>query len=281
MDIQEFVEFNKSKYETATLGRYVREIEAFKSVFDASTITYQGVQEYFNLVPKTVASVVKAALVAYFNFLIIKGIRQDNPVKSITLQPQSNEVKHHLLLSTEELDMMLEEREERYEILKWRNLFLLSLIRYQALTNSDLLNLEMDAIQEDKLVVRANGKLNGYIYELRPKQIIYWLKYEAVKNKICKNDSKKVFLNKRGFPITGDGITSIVETLKPLYPNVRIHNKILRQSVIVEYAKKTDDLLATQQFARHRWSSTTAKYFSQITDDLRNEVEKLHPFNVM
>lgn len=288
--IEEFTQYAKEFYTPQTFTRYKREVEEFNKKRNAITATYEDVQDYFKGIKSTVGHVVKSALQAYFDFLVNTNKRIDNPLKLIEISRQRKDIQHNLLLSSEELDLLLRPREERYSALKWRNLFMLSLIRYQGLTNLDIIELKLsdiklDEYEEDEIIIKPKTGLNGKTYALQGRQARYWEKYEEVrKNELLKGDvdrTDKVFLNKRGYPITNDGVSAIVNTLKPLFPYKKVNLKVLRSSVIAEKARETNDIISTQNFARHKWSSTTMKYFDIATEDLRNEVEKLHPFKKM
>ena len=282
---EEYKEYYKSKLDHETIKSYLRLIEAFCVVFNPVEATYEDLTQYFLEVKKTVATTVKCGLSSYFKFLCIKGYRVDDPTGLMDIDSGSKDVDLTALLSKQELDTILPYREnekERYQDLKWRNLFLLSLVRYQGLSNKDLMALEIDDIIDDSEVeIGAKKRLMGNRYELVGKQVAYWMKYKAVRERIISEDTNKVFLNKRGFVLSKDGITTVFEAIKPLFPTKIIHNETLRQAVIFEKAKDTEDLRGTQKFARHKWSSTTAKYFNFLSDELKDEVEELHPFNFM
>lgn len=283
--LEDYKNHARSVYADQTLNRYERDVKAFLEVHNPLTVTYNDIQVYFshmvNVLSKGSVNATKAALISFFDFLVNNNKRVDNPVKLLKTQTSNRRIDHDLLLDTNELDVLLQEREERYEVLKWRNKFIVSLIRYQALNNADLLNLKISDINEDEIQIKGRKGLFKRSLKLNAKQMLYWLKYEAVREKTLKETTDQLFINKLGQAMTGDGITSIVDTLKPLFPYKKINLKVLRASVIAEKLKESKDVIVTQKFAGHKWSSTTALYSNPITEELRLEVENLHPFKKM
>ena len=55
--------------------------------------------------------------------------------------------------------------------------------------------------------------------------------------------------------------------------------KQLRASVITFWLK-SNGLRKTQYLAGHKWISSTEDYLPNNLDDLANDINKLHPFNV-
>ena len=284
MLIQEFSEYQLSDSKPSTVKRYLNQINLFLLIYSPVKAQYSDLEEYFGELAEQYSpqhlTVVKSSLIAYFNFLILQGERVDNPAKNIELKKVNRDVKHHLLLSTEELDMLLEERKERYQALKWRNKLLISLVRYQGLTNADLLQLTVDDIKGGELRIDAHSGMNGNTFKLEPIQIEYFYEWKSVRAEIAQKGVTKLFLNKRGYDITGDGITSVIDTLKPLFPEKRINNEVIRGSVIAEHLDKSKDVLASQKFARHKWASTTMKYRNEM-EGYSKVIQEKHPYNFM
>ena len=124
----------------ATIKRYNNEVENLEQFADPITCNYDTLLAYFAVVAKNgytngTVAVIKASIESFFDYLIREEKRIDNPARLIQLGKTNRQVKFHELLTTEELDSILIDRTERYSLLKWRNLLILSMVRYQALTN--------------------------------------------------------------------------------------------------------------------------------------------------
>ncbi len=282
---KEFINSQIDHLKASTIKRYKKEVELFNAYYNPLKADFSTLADYFEeLAKKNYTSqyliTVRAALLKYFHFLVSEELRIDNPVSNIQFKKSNKEVNHNELLSTEELNLILEDRKERYKVLKWRNKLLLSFIRYQALSNSDLLCLTIDHIKNGELKIDAHSELNSNTFKLEAIQMEYFYEWKAVRSSIAQKGVSKLFLNKIGLDITSDGITSIIDTLKRLFPNKKINNKVLRASVIAEHLQKGNDLLATQKFARHKWASTTMKYKNEL-NSYSETIQAKHPYNFM
>lgn len=88
----------------------------------------------------------------------------------------------------------------------------------------------------------------------------------------------KLILNKLGKPISNDGISSVIEPLKNLYPDRKLSPQSIRMSVIMNWLnEKKLTLEQVQQLAGHKWPGTTEKYIKVDANAERELINKFFP----
>lgn len=147
------------KYHTPqTVESYEREIIQYISkvgAHKALNAKYSDLMDYIGYLrkeyenPKTVKRCL-ASIKKYYNYLVIKGIRKDNPSKYLYLKDKENRaVQLQDLFKQEELEQLLEVRES-YSILKNRNRLIMSLLIYQGLNSEEIIKLKLEDIDLEK-----------------------------------------------------------------------------------------------------------------------------------
>ena len=208
------------------------------------------------------------------------GLRQDHPAKSIRLRDKrSRDIQLQDLFKPEELELLLD-RKERYPILKHRNQIIISLLIYQALTNGDITNLPLDAInlEAGTIHIKSGRRTNGRVLKLTSQQVFWLMNYlQNDRPKLIKTDTQKLIISKLGTEENGEGIGYIIETCRHLFPDRKLNAKTIRQSVITNLLKEGKDLRLVQAFAGHKYPSATEKYKQTHIEHLKQQVLKYHP----
>jgi site-specific recombinase XerD len=220
-----------------------------------------------------------SAIKKYYDYLIITGQRSDHPCKKLNIKRNSNQaIQTQDLFSSEELQLLLQ-RENRYWFLESRNQVLLGLLIYQGLSSDEIARLELKDIDLDNgtIYVKASKNLNRRTLELKPKQILPLSKYiDEVRPKMLMVKTDILILNKLGKPISVDGIHSIFDQLKDLFPDRKLNPQTIRMSVICNWLNERKlSLEQTQELAGHKWIGTTQNY---IKSDAKNERELINRF---
>lgn len=286
----EFKQYLAERTAQATTNRYMREIDPFflsleKKNIDPKKATYSQVMDYIGERRKHYKNKLSLgctvhALKHYYGFLVAKGIRKDNPAKSIRLRDKQNrDIQLQDLFKTEELELILD-RKERYLILKNRNLIILSLLIYQGLTNGDIKNLELKNLnlEQGTIYIKSTRKTNERTLKLHSKQLFWIMNYlNADRPKLLKTESEKLIISSRGTAETGEGIHYVVETSKHHFPERNLNPQTIRQSVITNLLKQGKDLRLVQAFAGHKYPSTTEAYRQTQVEELKNQILKFHP----
>ncbi len=276
----------KNKLSKGTADRYEREISHYiQSVEHPTTAGIQEITEYLRIRRKDYKNpqtlqVILCAIKQYYYYLIHTNQRVGHPCKYLHLKDRkSKDVQLQELFTTEELELLLN-REERYQLLKYKNKIIISLLIYQGLTSGEIVNLKLHQIDLDKAEIKliSSNRLNGRTLKLRANQIMWFYKYiNEDRPKLKRFETDRLIVGKLGTPETTEGIAYLIETLKPLFLDRNLNPKTIRQSVIANLLKKGNDIRLIQVFAGHKYASTTEKYKQSHTEELRAEVLKHHP----
>ena len=279
-----FEEFLHERNAPSTVRRYLREINIFfSSVAYPETASYSDIMNYLGELRKQERTDIKVSLSAikkYYSYLVNTETRNNNPAISIRLRDKrSRDIQLQDFFTTTELEDLLQ-RKERYPILKNRNKIILSLLIYQALTNGEIRQLALNDInlEEGTISITPGRKTNGRTLKLKAKQIFWLMTYlKEDREQLLKTTSDKLIISKHGTAESGEGITYLIETLKPLFPEKKLTPQTIRQSVITNLLKEGKDLRLVQAFAGHKYPSTTEQYKQTAVEELKNEILKYHP----
>ena len=275
-------------YSPDTAKAYKREIEIYLSNYPAAEkANYKDLTNYIGLLrnryskASTISRIV-SSLKVYYDYLCSEGIRNDNPTKAIKLRDkQSRDIQLQDLFTTEELEILLN-RKERYTNLDYRNKVLSSLLIYQALHPREIENLLIENINLDggSIYIKPTYKTNSRTLQLKPNQILLFHQYitEIRVNLLNGNASNCLLIGIRGGAMSGEDITKhIKRSFAALYPNRKVNAQTIRQSVIANLLKQGHDLSLVQNFAGHKYPSTTEKYKQSEIETLQAAVNKYHP----
>ena len=288
-----FESYLKKHHASSTARRYKDEVARFKVYLErqqkeSHQARYRDIVKYISELRKRYANpqTIRCSLHAvqkYYSYQIEKGLRTDNPAKSIRLRDgRTKQIQLQDLFSEEELESLLE-RKERYGINKNRNQLIIGLLIYQGLRREELVNLKLEDIdlEQAALHIKASRKTNGRSLKLQAKQLFALYKYiHEDRPKLLKLQNQPTFyllINQRGKLENGEGITYLIESQKHRFKDRKLSAKTIRQSVIANRLRSGYDLREVQVFAGHRYVSSTEKYRVDEEEALKKEVLKYHP----
>ena len=282
----ELTTYLQDKFTPATAKRYERDILQFVDQMEApqtatqlEITTYIGAQRNRYKNPKTL-QVVLSAIKQYYQFLIDQKYIKIHPCKFLKLKDKlSKDIQLQDLFTAEELEILLD-RKERYEDLKYRNKVILSLLIYQGITTGEITRIQLHHIDLDKAEIRIlpSPMLNGRTLKLQAKQVMWFYKYIHIdRDKLLKKSSEILLINKVGNPETGEQISYLVSTFKPLFKDRNLNPRTIRQSVITHLLDQGKDIRLVQVFAGHKYPSATEKYKQSEVGELKNQILKYHP----
>ncbi|CAG5081267.1 tyrosine-type recombinase/integrase [Parvicella tangerina] len=281
-------QFIYSTHTSKTADSYLRSITKFTAqVPNAPEAQYRDIVEYMVGIQKkykdsATPTRILAAIKRYYDYLQLMGERNDHPCRRFTVKVNSNRtIRFGELFTPDELELMLN-KEERYKVLKQRNIAVVSLLIYQGLTIDELVRLTVNDIDLDNatVYVKASKKNARRTLQMNSKQILIFLKYIETRKELIQRNSDKLLLSIRGVPISGDGINSIVEGFKPLFTDRNLNPKTIRMSVIANWLNVNKRPLdEVQLMAGHRWPSSTERYIRKDLTEQRELINKFHPLN--
>ena len=223
----------------------------------------------------------------YYNYLQKTGQRQDHPCKSLNLKDQINRsIEIESLYTMKQMEQFLSEHKTKQSFLQRRDEVMISLLIYQALTNTEIVNLEIKDINLEEGIIyiktekgKAKNTNKSRTLALKPKQILLIDRYlNQDRSELQKRHditSEKLLLTKYGKPI------------KPAAINRQInhgHKKFtkmtplkIRQSVIHHKLKEGNNVRLVQAFAGHRSILSTEAYQTNKLEELKVGINKFHP----
>ncbi|ANF49249.1 hypothetical protein A0O34_01190 [Chryseobacterium glaciei] len=274
----------------STIKIYMYEIEKFRKCYKSSEkLNYKDIMGYIEILRKKYTSNsvhrILAALKKYYGYIQHTGVRRDNPAINIILKDnKKNPIQLQELLTENELERLLEPREERYPMLIKRNQIIMSLLVNQALLVSDISRIKSEDIdlKNAKIKIQKTGKTNERILNLKAEQILLFYEYvkeEREKLVTFRTEKENYFLlGKLGTKITIEDINYLVSTYKKHFTKKLVPTTI-RQSVIKLKLDQGENLRRVQYFAGHKHADTTEKYRETGIDALQTAINQFHPLH--
>lgn len=244
-------------------------------------LNYIGYLRKLQLHPKSLRNNLFAIKI-YYRYLVAIGKRKDHPCQKLYLQDQINRsIQVESLYSAVVLEELLQSYKAKNPIMQKRDEVIISLLIYQALTVLEVTQIEISQIDLEKGTIQITGnvKNKGRTLHLKPNQIMLFYKYihetrtEIIKQ--TKSQSNLFILSEAGKNLFPGIINRMInQDRKP-------HEKLLpikiRQSVITHFLKANNDIRLVQVFAGHRRAGSTEEYKQSGLEELKANINKLHP----
>ena len=294
MKLKEYLE---KKYSKSTLNSNLFLIKRFTDYYQnkAETATFKDVLNYiehlrknYDLSPKTLRHCLYGVKI-YFNYLLENGKRNDHPCSELFLKDKiDKQIQVDTLYNQETLEKFFETYQiKKKKHLENRNKIIVSLLIYQALTVSEISNLEVGNINLETCEIYIKGSEEitskspqSRTLTLNAKQILLIYNYlEKDRIKLLKYNNKQennnFILGQYGEKINAHGISKIINENRK--ENEKIQPIKIRQSVIANLLKKENDTRIVQVFSGHKRASTTIQYKQTELEILQNAVNNFHP----
>jgi integrase/recombinase XerD len=225
----------------------------------------------------------------YYQWLLVTEQRDDHPCKTLYLTDQiSKAIPVETLYSEAELLHLLENHRPVKSYIQYRDKVMLSLLIFQALTTTELVNITLPDLDLAKgtVHIRHTHSKKDRILALQSNQILLIYNYLNIERPILlarntdadyENDNPylNVIINNEGRPMNPHGISRHLNQYRA--KDERITPFKIRQSAIKNLLRKGNDLRIVQVFAGHRRSSSTEAYKQTGLEELKNVIQKLHP----
>lgn len=281
------------KYSKSTLYTNLYLIKRFTDYYQerAEQAQYKDILNYieylrknYDLHPKTLRHCLYAVKI-YFNYLLETGQRKDHPCSELLLKDKINkQIQVDNLYSSETLENFLQTHQlRRKKHLQKRNEIIITLLIYQALTVTEIAQLETEDINLEKCEIHIKGQHHQQPRNLplQAKQILLFYGYltqdraNLLKYNKQNPNEKTFILGQYGEKINPHGISQMINENRP--ESQKIQPMKIRQSVIANLLKKENDTRIVQVFAGHRRASTTVQYKQTELETLQSAVNQYHP----
>lgn len=293
-ELQDYLETNYSPrsiyHYLDKIGKFLEYNENAINLTQIEILNYIGYLRSLKLHPKTIRNHLYSIKI-YYNYLQASGQRKDHPCKHLNLKDQINRAVHlEGLYSREEMETFLSDHQTRPELQR-RDEIIISLLIYQALTNTEVATLQLDAInlESGKLYVRteSTGAKNVNLPRtlgLKPKQILLIDRYLNLdrNNLLSRNptpsitDQNSLLLTKYGKQIKPAAITRQINQGEP--KRKKMTPLKIRQSVIHHKLKEGHNVRVVQAFAGHRSILSTEAYQVNKLEELKKGINRFHPY---
>ncbi len=283
----------EKKYSKSTLASNLYNIKRFTNYYQnkSETATYTDILNYiahlrknYNLHPKTLRHCLSGVKI-YFNYLLEISKRKDHPCSELFLKDKINkQIQVDNLYSLETLENFLKTFEiKRKERLKRRNEVIITLLIYQALTVSEISNLEVENIdlESGEIQIKSGHHQQKRKLPLQAKQILLFYNYlEKERRELLLFNKENpvisyLILGQYGEKINPHTISKMINEYRK--PSEKLQPMKIRQSVIANLLKKENDTRTVQVFSGHRRASTTIQYKQTELEALQNAVNQYHP----
>ena len=287
-EILEHYLYRKHTKQTAKTYHFV--IESFLGVNPrARYYHYKDILNYVQEIKKRYPNVstrigILAAIKKYYDYLVDTKQRNDHPCRTLFIKGENvakrTQVQFQDLFTPIELDALLN-RENRNQHLKTRNKIIISLLIFQALTCDELIRLDLRDVDLDNATIYITGsaKLNNRKLNLQRMQV-EWIEdyFTFHRPKLLKCTSNRLLICIRGNADTVEGIGGMLEPLKNLYPDRPLNAMTIRLSVIANWLNVYKHRLETvQEWAGHKYPSSTLRYKRVDIEEQREKINKWHP----
>jgi site-specific recombinase XerD len=280
-------EFIGRHHSSKAARTYLYYIDAFLVAYpNAEKLEYKDIVDYIEQKKKQYDSYgtvncILGAVKRYYDYLFHIGRRSDHPCERFYIKQAGRKgIQFQDLFSSQELHMLLN-RENRFSDLELRNQVAISLLIYQGLTISELVNLKVQDIDLDQNTVYVKGAERGErrILPLESEQAKLIERY-LIQSRANLNIMKVngLLLTIRGDEISLSGIQGMLKPLRGMFPDRPLNAGTIRQSVIANWLnEKKLPLEDVQMLAGHRWPSSTEKYKRIDVTEQREMINRFHP----
>ncbi len=283
MKIQQFIRQNHS---ASTTENYLFEIQHFletnpraRYYKHADIVKWaEGLIDRYPVVATRIRKL--SAIKQYYYYLVFTGKRCDHPCNHLSIKRKRCPIQTQNLFTPDELSL-LHNRPNRYKHLDCRNTVVISLLINQGITSRELTELNTTDVDIDsaRITIKGSRTIAGRQLQLTDEQVTMLETYlEQVRPKLIKSNTRRLILGKQGLPISVDGINSIIETCKPLFPHKTLNPETIRMSVIANWLNlKKFPVEEVLDLSGLKWASSAMAYKSLNIDYGRELLNRLHP----
>lgn len=292
----------KKGYSDTTIRSFTGDVKKFKTWLEKESmeienVSYNDITSYlqsFTGITQHTKGCYLRGVKQYFNFLIQKEERTDNPIEFIQLKGLKRKTLYDIL-NRQELDSLyhnytLPDETGKDKNQNWfkakvlaqqRNKVVLGLLLYQGLDSKDfkLLTVSDIKLREGKVYIPGTRRSNERELKLEAMQIMEVMEYlTKTRNELLRltgKSSEQLFISVGSSDKFNNILHYLVKRLQRINPKVTLF-KQLRSSVIVHWLKLYN-LRQVQYMAGHRYVSSTEQFLVNEMDSMIEDIEKYHP----
>ena len=225
------------------------------------------------------------------SFIKIRGAKKQSLYRTFAPQELQQLFDKYYLLYVQNFDVNhIPQNQRKQAILsKERNAIVLSVLLYQGTTTKEIDQIELNDLDLIRATLKIKGskKSNERVLSLKAEQIGLLINYiQNVRPQIVElkpTESEKLFLSMPDFSHKSAENQTLMHIFKALTKQVKtldknfLNFKQIRASVITNWIQ-TNGLRKAQNYAGHRYISSTENYLPNDLQSLTDDINKLHPF---
>lgn len=286
----------KERYGNSTIERYLIRLKDYenwcgKQRIDATGVDYKTFLKYIkhlqskNWKAESVNNQIRSVKV-YFDYLMGKNIRLDNPLEDVKVKRSITKVLSNLLSGDELEDLYYSYESENikdtyFKATAKRNKVIIGLIVYQGLNSTTLAKLRTEHLQlhKGKIYVPGTRKSNSRTLGLKSWQVMELLEY--VNEYRSKIQQRIKLYDDSLFPLNTNQFNSILNsvTKKLKQTNYKVKNiGQLRASVITIWLNH-HNIREVQEMCGHKYIGSTEKYQQDNLENLQEAINNYHPLS--
>ena len=217
----------------------------------------------------------------YYDWLIRKEIRSDNPAKQISIKGIKKKVLYEIL-SHSELESIYHSYNDG-SLRGKRNKVIMGLMIYQGLHGGEINHLDIKDVhlREAKIYISGSRRSNERTLDIKAHQIMDFMEYVLqVRVQLLQLSGKQTdrLIVSSGKSLTAKNtLTKVLKHIKGIQPKITTLKQI-RASVITHWLKQYN-LREVQYRAGHRYVSSTESYQINDMEGMKDAIALFHPDN--
>ena len=270
--------FNSYMRDIRQLSEYLEEHSGC-SLFEAGYTELFDYISYLRLAGKSVSTVSRniASIKCLYTFLCINQYLKVNP--SLKLVPEKNEQKLPQILTSSEVNLLLDQP-ECIDPKGYRDKAMLELLYATGIRVSELINLNIDDVYLSSGMIRCTGKGKERLIPMYHKAVKALTEYINIvrPQMIALPDEKSLFVNVSGERMSRQGFWKIIKFYQKkanIEKDITPHT--LRHSFAAHLLENGADLRSIQEMLGHSDLSSTQVYSQLIKQQLKEVYNKSHP----
>jgi len=278
------IERNLSKNSVESYIRDITQFSKFNNNIKPLDIQRENILKYINHINENNISArsqarILSSIRSFYNFLIFDNKLEKDPCEHIHSPKIGSKIP--VVLSVEEIDKIINSIDLSQENGE-RNRTIIETLYSCGLRVTELINLKISNIFFNENIIQITGKGNKQrivpISKLLKKYIKNYIEFIRSKQKINKQNSDILFLNRRGNQISRVMIFTIIKQLsKSSGMRKKISPHTFRHSFATHLVEGGADLRVVQEMLGHANITTTEIYTHLNQDYLRQEIINYHP----
>ena len=288
--INEFVDYltNVKRASKNTIASYKRDLIKLNNFLTDSDcneidkITSTNLNSYVLMIEKqgmSTATVSRniASVKAFFLYLLKQGVISEDP--SETLKPPKIEKKTPMILTIEEINLLLEQPNGTTPK-EVRDKAMLELLYATGMRVSELISLKVDDVNLSMNYLQCHDENKDRIIPFTNETKEALENYlKNAREAMCKEEQKFLFTNCQGSPMTRQGFWKIIKYYSAkagIKKDITPHT--IRHSFAMHLVNNGADLKSVQEMLGHSDISTTQIYMkANVNTKLKEVYEKTHP----